>query len=175
VVLPNIKSNRDYLRTHNMEVLNSANEVVDPQTLNWSKLRGQNFPYLIRQRPGPQNQLGRVAFMPPNPHMVYLHDKPAGSRLNQSARALRSGCIRLERPLELAALLLGEGISWSLATLQDLVDLGQAQTLILEHPVPLLMVYWTAGVADDGRVLFRRDIERRDIPLLEALNASHGP
>jgi murein L,D-transpeptidase YcbB/YkuD len=71
---------------------------VDPMSVDWSSVSARNFPYQLRQDPGPWNALGRVKFMLPNPHHVYLHDTPARELFVKTERAFSSGCIRLETP-----------------------------------------------------------------------------
>jgi murein L,D-transpeptidase YcbB/YkuD len=103
--LPKIKRNPSYLQQQNMKVFRGwgANETpVDPSTINWSRLSAENFPYRLRQDPGPYNALGRIKFMFPNRHSVYLHDTPRRGDLDQADRTFSSGCIRGEHPIDLA-------------------------------------------------------------------------
>jgi L,D-transpeptidase YcbB len=85
-------------------------------------------------------------------------------------RANSSGCIRVERPRELAELLLDDPVRWNRAAIDSAIDSGKTQTVLLGKPVPLLLAYWTVDLRDDGRIGFRPDIYQRDVPLLVALN-----
>ena len=84
---------------------------VDPASVDWSKFKSGNIPYTLRQDPGPKNALGRVKIMFPNSYSVYLHDTPSQTKFEETDRAFSSGCVRVERPLELAELLLADPAS----------------------------------------------------------------
>lgn len=114
----------------------------------------------LRQDPGPWCALGRIKFDMPNRFTVYLHDTPAKSLFSGDLRAFSHGCIRLEKPFELAAALLGHDV-----TVTDQVQ----RTIALTPPVPVYILYWTAFVADDGDIEFRRDVYDRDPALAAAL------
>src|SRR5690606_14677973 len=100
-IIPAQKKNPYYLRNHNMEVVEGTS-VIDAASINWNQYNGKNFPYLIRQKPGADNSLGRVKFLFPNEYNIYLHDTPAKSLFGESARAFSHGCIRLSEPAQLA-------------------------------------------------------------------------
>jgi murein L,D-transpeptidase YcbB/YkuD len=124
----------------------------------------------MRQRPGPFNALGSVKFMFPNKFSVYLHDTPARELFGQNARAFSSGCIRLERPLDLAELLLSDQASWMRPMIETAVKAGREQTVRLTQPVPVHLLYWTAWIdLDTGDIHFRDDIYGRDDPVLREL------
>lgn len=79
---------------------------VDPRSIDWSTVSAKHFPYSLRQEPGPKNLLGNIKFLLPNRFQVYLHDTPARALLTKPERAFSHGCIRLEKPAELAAYVL---------------------------------------------------------------------
>jgi murein L,D-transpeptidase YcbB/YkuD len=171
--LPLIRNDPDYLQAHDFQLLEGwgANErKVDPRTVDWSKIQAGNFPYHLRQSPGRQNALGRVKFMFPNRFNVYLHDTPQRELFQRSKRSFSSGCIRVARPLELAAHILGGVPGWGeLERLDQTLSRGQLQTVSLPSPVPVHLLYWTAWVEADGTVHFREDIYGRDAVLASAL------
>ena len=105
-IIPQARRNPDSIRQRGLRVLDQERREIDPQEVDWSAGR---VPYILSQDPGPNNALGRVKIMFPNEHHVYLHDTPHQKLFERSARATSSGCIRVERPLELTELLL-EGI-----------------------------------------------------------------
>jgi murein L,D-transpeptidase YcbB/YkuD len=86
---------------------------------------------------------------------VYLHDTPARTLFQRPRRTFSHGCIRIERPMALAELLLG-GSTWTAAALDSAVALGTEQAIPLADPVPVFVLYWTAWVAEDGVLHFRR-------------------
>jgi murein L,D-transpeptidase YcbB/YkuD len=135
---------------------------IDPSAIDWSAVTARNFPYRLRQEPGPSNALGRVKFMFPNPFHVYLHDTPSRELFAKTDRAFSSGCIRLEKPLELAEYLLGGDPIWSREKILVAVDTKKEHTVRLSTPVPVYLLYGTAWMNAQGTVEFRQDIYDRD-------------
>lgn len=122
----------------------------------------------LRQRPGPENALGRVKFMFPNRFNVYLHDTPARELFARSARSFSHGCIRLEKPLALAeALLRRQG--WTMEEIEEATRRSTPRTVNLDEPVPVHILYWTAWVDENGTTQFRRDVYGRDPAVARAL------
>jgi murein L,D-transpeptidase YcbB/YkuD len=170
-VLPAIKRDPSYLKRKNMSVLDHSGKVIDQTTIDWSKYPGSNFPYIIRQGPGPTNALGLVKFIFPNKHFVFLHDTPSKSLFDRETRTFSSGCIRVENPFELAEQLLDDPEKWNQQTIARVIKEEKTRTVYLDSPVPVLILYWTAIVEDDGRVSFIRDVYERDQTILDDLNA----
>ena len=164
-LLPDIRRDPSVLQQRNMTVLDHQGRRVDPDTIDWSSTTARNFRYMIRQEPGPENALGQVKFMFPNQYHVYMHDTPARGLFRRAARGFSSGCIRLERPFELADILLA-GTQWDAAAVAS----GRTRVVNLPQPITVLIIYGTA-VPEDGRIHFADDIYRRDARLLAALDA----
>ena len=123
----------------------------------------------IRQRPGPWNALGRLKFNMPNRYDVYLHDTPAKSLFARPFRAFSHGCIRLEKPMELALYLLRDQPQWTAETIGSAIESGHERAIRLTAPQPVYILYWTAWVGDDGHMEFHRDHYERDAALAAAL------
>jgi murein L,D-transpeptidase YcbB/YkuD len=122
----------------------------------------------IQQVPGPWNALGQIAFMFPNRFNVYMHDTPAKELFAFPDRAHSHGCIRVQRPHELAELLLGrEG--WTRARLDSVIATGRRTVATLETPIPVRITYATAFAGDDGTLHFRPDVYGRDALLGRAM------
>ncbi len=122
----------------------------------------------LQQVPGPWNALGQIAFMFPNPFNVYMHDTPARELFDAPDRAHSHGCIRVQRPRELAGLLLGsEG--WAPAAIDSAIATGQRRVIRLRHPVPVRITYATAFSGNDGTLHFRPDVYGRDALLQRVL------
>jgi murein L,D-transpeptidase YcbB/YkuD len=110
-----------------------------------------------------------MKFMFPNKFNVYLHDTPSRELFAKSSRDFSSGCIRIERPLDLALFLLSEDQEWSLEKLKTLLADQKEQTVKLPQAVPVHIQYWTAWVEDGGSVSFRKDLYGRDNRVADAL------
>ena len=160
-----------YLAEKNMDLLNRDGQVVDVMAVDWSAVGPGNFPYIVRQRPGPWNALGMVKFIFPNPHFVFLHDTPARELFQRADRAFSSGCVRVEDPFTLAELLFDDPDTWNMDAFQDILDTRQMRTIHLEKPVPVFLMYLTAEPGDDDNMRFFEDIYGRDRKLLRALDA----
>ena len=133
-------------------------QVPDPNATDGSLIPVQTYEYLLRQGPGPKNALGRVKFMFPNDHSVYLHDTPSKDLFNRTVRAFSHGCIRIEKPIDLAEYLLQGTPKGSRDAILATFKRNKEQTVWLPEPVPVHIQYWTAWVADDGSLQFRNDI-----------------
>lgn len=170
--LPAIHKNPAYLEENHMDVVNATGHPIDPASIEWARYPAERFPYFIRQRPGEWNALGRVKFIFPNDHFVFLHDTPTKTLFEKSERTFSSGCIRVERPFELAEILLRGQAPWDAAEIQRQVATDETKTVFLRNPVPVLVVYLTALSVDGGESLFfYPDVYRRDAALLAALDA----
>ena len=146
-ILPAIKKNKDYLAKHNME---------------WN---GNN----IRQKPGPNNSLGLVKFLFPNSNNIYLHDTPAKNLFSQEKRAFSHGCIRVQKPKELAQLILQDDPNWTPEKIEAAMNSGKEKWYTLKNKIPVYIGYFTAWVDDDGLVNFHKDIYGRDNALANLL------
>ncbi|MEZ5542512.1 MAG: L,D-transpeptidase family protein [Pseudomonadota bacterium] len=171
-LLPELRRDPQRLAEKGMQVIDYQGRPVDAAGIDWNRYSGHSFPWLIRQRPGPKNALGRIKFMFPNPYSVYLHDTPSKALFARAERAFSSGCIRIEHPYELAELLLEGNPGWDHGRLMAAVDSLQTRSVTLQEPVTILLSYWTAAVADDGTVQFNRDIYRRDPAVISGLDAA---
>jgi murein L,D-transpeptidase YcbB/YkuD len=165
-VLPKVRRNRGYLAANHLRVLDGQGRERSPASVDWTNPRG----IVLRQDAGPHNSLGRLVIRFPNDYAVYLHDTPHQELFANPQRASSSGCIRVERPRELAQLLLDDPARWSRAAIDSAIDTGKTLNVTLARPVTLLLAYWTVDLREDGRIGFRPDIYQRDTPLLAALN-----
>ena len=171
-VLPEILKDINYLAAKRMKVYlgwGSDAEEIDARTVDWSSLGDGILKYRFTQDPGPENSLGRIKFMFPNKFHVYLHDTPSRDLFSRTERAYSSGCIRVERPVELAEYLLRGNPGWSREKIVETIEKWKEETVRLTEPVPVHLLYWTAWVDEDGAVNFRKDIYGRDRRLERAL------
>ncbi len=167
-VLQKVKRDPGYLARNHIRVY-AGNREVNPSTVAWSRLSESHFPYRLRQDPGPANALGRIKFNFPNRFNVYLHDSPERELFNRDVRDFSSGCIRLEKPVELATYLLGAA---QRATIREALSSARERTELVRRDVPIHILYWTAWTSPDGTLHFRPDIYHRDGRILTALRES---
>lgn len=175
--LPLIRRDPGYLEREHIRVLQGWGEQptrIDPASVDWNGL-GSALPYRLRQDPGPWNALGRVKFMFPNAHNVYLHDTPARALFAQAERGFSSGCVRLQDAPALAEWILADHPRWTAQALREALAGQDTRTVHLPEPVPVYLLYWTAWVDADGTVQFRRDIYDRDEPLAAVLAGEYRP
>ncbi len=171
-IIPKLASEPDFLQTQGFRVLSdwSANATeISPDSIDWDAFQGRRFPYKLRQDPGPKNALGRVKFLFPNRHAVYLHDTPGRNLFEKSQRAFSSGCIRVENPLELARFLMAGQRHWSDDRIEQSMAAGKNQWVRLDRPVPIYVVYLTVWTDAFGNTHFVDDIYGRDQLLKEQL------
>ncbi len=170
-IVPKLARDPGFLARNHMRVLDLAGNEVEAAAIDWNAYRGRTLPYQIVQAPGDDNPLGRVKFMFPNAHDVYLHDTPARELFEKSERAFSSGCIRVEHPLALALLLLDDPERWTPERLRATIALGESHSLLVKHQVPVMLLYWTAVADENGTVEFHPDLYERDAPVLKGLEA----
>ncbi|MDH5176318.1 MAG: L,D-transpeptidase family protein [Gammaproteobacteria bacterium] len=169
--LPELKRNPGALKRMNIRVLDGSGREVNPYSVNWNQYGPSRLPpYQFVQDPGPNNALGLVKVMFPNPYLVYLHDSPAKSLFEQDQRTFSSGCIRVQKPFELAELVLNDP-QWNKQSIDAVIATKETRTVNLKQPVPVLILYWTAQPRPDGQVIFRNDVYGRDAQTLAALNS----
>jgi murein L,D-transpeptidase YcbB/YkuD len=169
-ILPAVKKDPNYLKDRNIRVIDRKGKTVNQDTIDWSKYSARNFPYQLRQEPGPNNALGLIKIMFPNEHLVYIHDTPSKSLFERTDRTFSSGCIRTEKPFELAEILLDDPGKWNKESFKRVIDTRKTQTVMLPKHIPVLLFYWTASVEPDGKVRFKKDPYKRDDAILKGLN-----
>ncbi len=186
-LVPAQVENPDYLTEKRVVVRESWDADaarVPVHRVDWARYRGapwREFPYHLQQQPGPNNALGVVKFMFPNPYGIYLHDTPHDALFDKTRRAFSSGCIRLAEPLRLAHYLLRDqpyaalpGVSatahhdrWSPAAIEARVAAGRNERVELAAPLKVYIVYFTAWVDESGVIQFRDDLYERDDEVLD--------
>ena len=176
-VIPGIMKSSGYLARERFEVTDSSGRLVSANDDLVAGLRSGK--YFVRQKPGPTNALGLIKFMFPNTYSVYLHSTPSTELFSRSRRDFSSGCIRLEKPAELAGFLLRNQLDgqqpWTVALAQTAMDSGKDNRQVnLKVMVPVLILYVTAVAEEDGTVHFFDDIYGHD-KRLNALLAKGPP
>lgn len=172
-VLPGLKrSGGGYLARQNMEIVGASGKVISPGSINFSKYSGGNFPYVVRQRPGGRNSLGKVKFLFPNEYNIYLHDTPARYLFGENKRSFSHGCIRIAEPKRLAQWLLRGDSAWTEKKIDELMNAGKEKYATVKDKVPVFIVYFTAFVDSQGKLNFRDDVYGHDARLAATLFGS---
>ena len=169
-VIPELLKGSEYLDKRDMILLRNDGSELAYKDVDWSTITKDNFPYIVRQNPGPGNALGRVKFMFPNTYNVYIHDTPSKGYFTRDDRGLSSGCVRVEKPFDLAVLLLSDSPEWTPANILIAMQQDKEQTVRLKIPVEVVLTYLTAWTDGSDRIQFRKDIYQRDEILMKALN-----
>ena len=158
-MLPEIRQNPGYFSRRGYQVLAKVGgryRVVDPSSIDWYMVNPRSV--AIRQVPGDFNALGRIKFMFPNQHSVYLHDTPTKDLFKRDYRAFSHGCVRVDQPLAFAdAILPIAAPEWNSTRLEKLYG-GPEQRINLDRPIPVHLAYFTATVGQGGEVRFFDDI-----------------
>jgi len=142
---------------------------IDPRAVNWAAVNPERFPYIIRQDSGDANALGRLKFNMPNGDDIFLHDTPERRLFARSDRAHSSGCIRLERPMELLMLLMSDMPGWNAERAQRLLDARETRTIGFARVLPIRLHYTTVTVDSGGAVRTRADIYGLDAEYARAM------
>jgi len=170
-IVPAIRKDRDYIAKKNYEVVTPQGSVVTSGTISDDILQQLSAGKLmVRQKPGPTNALGLVKLMFPNEYNVYLHSTPSQQLFSQTRRDFSHGCIRVEKPAELAAWVLRDKPDWSLERVRAAMQTGKDNVQVnLTNPVPVLIIYGTAVVDQQNEVHFFDDIYGYDADLEKVL------
>ena len=174
-VIPNARRDPGYVEAKGLRIYDSWDEratPLDPKKIDWHGGMSRLMSYRYVQPPGANNALGRVKFMFPNPYSIYLHDTPERGGFGRASRAFSSGCIRVERPRDLALYLLRDSKSWSAAEIDKAMNQPVPSRVSLPAPIPVFLTYATAWVGEGGTIEFRPDIYGRDASLREAIMGS---
>ena len=172
-LLPNLRGGGSWfgggssvLREHGLKVKYNG-RTVDPGSINWSSVNMAKIAFV--QAPGPTNVLGKLKFLYPNKHIVYMHDTIKPNLFKSAVRSEGHNCIRMEKPSKLAEILLVEDKGWDAKKVQDLVAKGYDSAVNLDHPIPVHTTYFTAVADADGKVTRFADIYGLDKKVAPAI------
>ena len=164
-MLPQIKRRPNYFETHDLEVFTSYSrnaQAIDPSTINWQEIDAKNFKFRFVQRPGSENPLGLVKFMFPNKMSIYLHDSPGKYLFNSDKRTMSHGCVRIEKPFDLAMYVLSDQPKFDSTIVDSLMNLGIPKDVRINQKFEIRFTYYTAFVDNNGNLNFRPDIYHHD-------------
>lgn len=159
-MLPKILENPEFFTEQDFAVYELTPEgrhEVDPATIDWTQYNKDHFPYLLRQRPGLGNALGRIKFGLKDSNDIYMHDTSAPKLFAKDLRAFSHGCMRVEKPYELAQFVFEGKENFTPERVDEMYKSDESRIITI-HPLSVHVVYWTAWVDDKGQANFRKDI-----------------
>lgn len=170
-ILPKLQKDATVVDIMGYQFVDPQGRVVEASSINWNELKGNNLPFRFRQMPGPKNALGKVKFMFPNQHNVYLHDTAAPELFFKTRRDFSSGCIRVRDAVDLINWVMRDASEWPQGKIVDTIVSGRETRVNLQAKLPVHLLYWTAVVDDLGDdIRFVEDIYDRDSRLLSKLD-----
>ena len=174
-IVPKIAKDPDYLAKNAFEVATYGGQVVTDGTVSEDVLAQLKAGKLmVRQKPGPKNALGLIKFIFPNDNNVYLHSTPSQAAFSQTRRDFSHGCIRVEDPQALAVWVLRNNPGWTKDKVEEAFKAEKEQQVNLTRMIPVLIVYGTAVVKEDGRAYFFDDIYGYDKQLAKLTGAAYS-
>lgn len=156
------RNNPGFLEAKGFTIYDRSGNVVSPYAIDWHSVGPGNFPYTLRQAPGPENALGPVKFDFPNDHAVFLHGTPTVKLFDKQDRYFSSGCVRTQKPVDLAKFLLQDDPAWPATRIDEVLKTAKTTLVKLQNPLPVHITYMTAWVDEDGVMQFRKDAYRYD-------------
>lgn len=171
-IVPRGRADPSYFSSQGYTIYNGWSNnasVIDPYSIDWSVITPSNFPYRITQAPGPSNSLGRYKFNMPNSEAIYLHDTPNHSLFNKNMRAISSGCVRVNKAKDLAAILLGDA-GWNETRVDGALKAGSTRYVSIPNRIPVYLYYQTAWVNAENIPQYRADIYRYDDSSLKGID-----
>lgn len=165
--LPLLKMDRNAVS--HLKITDRSGQVIPRESIDFAAYTAADFPFSMRQPPSDDNALGKVKFMFPNPHDIYLHDTPQKSLFAREVRAYSHGCIRLNDPFDFAYALLAPQSADPQGEFASHLSAAVETVISLAAPVPVHLVYFTAYPTAKGEMAYRRDVYGRDARIFEAL------
>jgi len=166
-LLASVRNNPNYLASRNMVAYYKGKQ-VDPATVNWNADSVEKFRF--KQNPGSDNSLGNVKFLFENPYSIYLHDTPAKQMFGQTNRAVSHGCVRVEKPVDLASYLVNNEKQAERIAKEITTDsISKSRWVTLKRKMPVYLTYYTTWLDDAGKIVSYPDIYGYDPRLKEAL------
>ena len=164
--LGKLRRDPSYLDRQGFKVIAPNGKVVPSSSINWAAY-GDRPPFGVQQPPGKGNALGKLKFLFPNSHAIYMHDTPTKNLFSESVRAFSHGCVRVQNPQEFASILLG----WDRARVDKEIDSGKSQPTTLKQKIPVHLTYFTAWPDSSGKISYFNDVYERDATMEKALTA----
>lgn len=171
-ILPHLKEDVTYLSRNNYSLLDKDKNILSPDSIDWKNFSTRNFPFFIRQEPGPKNSLGMVKLLFPNKNSIYIHDTPSKHLFSKEVRTFSHGCIRTESPFKLVKDILAAENHKYIDSVEIYKESSKETYLILSEKFPVSIIYQTSGINDSThQVQFYQDIYTKEKELYELFPA----
>lgn len=168
-ILVQAKADKFYLANHGIDVYYQGQKIANADSIDWSGYDEAHLPYSFKQQPGNTNSLGLIKFLFKNGSSVYLHDTPAKATFGRKMRAASHGCVRVEKPLELAYAIFGEGDQYDLIKEEMESEHPLAKTIAVKPQPQVILDYMTCTQGKDGALQFHADVYGLDSVLYRSL------
>ncbi|HSM19454.1 MAG TPA: L,D-transpeptidase family protein, partial [Hyphomicrobiales bacterium] len=169
-MVPKLYRDPSYLDRLGYEVTTQSGRRVSSRSVDWYGVASRRVPINVRQPPGRKNALGLVKIMFPNKHSIYMHDTPAKQLFEKDMRAFSHGCVRLQKPREMAAAVLGKSVDY----VDRRIAQGRNDSEQVTGNIPVYVSYFTAWPAADGKVRYYDDMYERDMYLARAIERTEA-
>jgi murein L,D-transpeptidase YcbB/YkuD len=165
---PNLRRGGGMFRQHGLALETKDGQPLDYRSIDWRSADIRN--YEVVQPPGPKNVMGVVKFTFPSQHTIFMHDTIDKWMFGRATRTLSHGCLRLRNPMRMAEIVLAEDKGWDAAHVNQVLNDGPRNNeIVIDHKIPVHLVYFTAWVDDKGAVRSFRDIYGHEKRITQAL------
>ncbi len=166
---PSLIRGGGYMRQYGLVLQTKDGRTVDWRTIDWTKADIRE--YDVIQPPGPKSVLGKVKFSFPSQHTIFMHDTPDRWMFRSGQRTLSHGCLRIDKPMDLAEIVLKEDKGWDADKIAEISRSGPLNNEIeIEKKIPIHLAYFTAWVDDDGKLKMFRDVYGHEKRVTQALD-----
>jgi murein L,D-transpeptidase YcbB/YkuD len=169
-MVPKLYNDPSYLDRLGYEVTTQSGRRVSSSSVDWYGVATRRVPVNVRQPPGPRNALGALKILFPNKHAIYMHDTPDKKLFEADSRAFSHGCVRLQKPREMAAAVLGKSVDY----IDKRIAQGRNDADPVAADIPVYVSYFTAWPAADGAVRYYDDMYERDMYLSRAIERTEA-
>lgn len=174
--LPAVQKNSNYFVNNHMKIYDRNGVELDSRTVNWKAIKAKQFPYKVVQQPGKHNALGIIKFEFNNKYGVYIHDTPQKSLFNTIVRSYSHGCMRCEKPIELAKKILEIDQNDVTSEILDSLLIQEKHHFIrLKTKIPIRVEYRSVVADSLGKITFLKDIYYRDKKLTQLMFSTKKP
>jgi murein L,D-transpeptidase YcbB/YkuD len=177
-IVPKVKEDPNYLIDKGIELVRGYGteaETLDPSVIDWDSITPQQLAKIrFIQIPGEHNPLGKIRILMPNDYNMYLHDTNHPELFDKAERQVSSGCMRMKYPEKVADWVMKDTPGWSTRKMNEIIETGETTDLDIAKKIPVYVLYYTAWIGDQGRVVYGADVYNYDTKLVDLLASVDG-